>query len=84
MSINHIIGQGSHSISRIGQSSQKAQKPTTDETSFMDVLRDKFAEVTSQMKGIPGMPGIYSFNIDSMVSANMTDLSDKTTVSSLI
>jgi hypothetical protein len=62
MSVNQIIGQVSHSIPKIGQSPQKAQKPATNETSFMDVLRDKFAEVTSQMQGVPGMPGIYSFN----------------------
>jgi len=62
MSVNQIIGQVSHSISKIGQSPQKAQKPAMNETNFLDVLRDKFADVTGRMTELQGMPGVYSFN----------------------
>ncbi len=77
MSINHIIGQNGLSTAKIGQKPQKAQDPGKNETSFMDVLRDKFDEVTSQMKGVPGMPGIYSFNTPEInpISPNNTNVS---------
>jgi|GEM_PF-2284603 len=74
MSVNQVIGPTNHSIQKIGQKPQKAQDPANNQTSFMDVLRDKFSEVTAQMQPVPGMPGgVYSLNIDNIIPSGAND-----------
>ena len=44
---------------------------------FMDVLRDKFAEVTDRLSAVPGMPGVFS--AQSPLESQMIKPSNSTT-----
>jgi hypothetical protein len=79
--VDKIIGQSIPSLSKIGHKPEA--RPAVSERNFMDVLRDKFSEVTSQMKNVPGMPGVYSFNPQN-ASVDAAAISDKGGVSSLV
>lgn len=85
MAINIEIGKPSSlSINRAGPKPPKGQDPAKDEASFMNVLRDKFSELTGQMQPVPGMPGgIYSFNPPTAPTDDVSGISGST-VSSVI
>ena len=78
--VDRVVGQNIQSLPRIGQ---KTANPGSRETSFMDILRDKFAEVTGRMSELQGMPGVYSFNNGVNASLDMSSSLD-INVSSLI
>ena len=67
--IGKIIGQSTFPMQ------QPLQKAANPRANFMDLLRNKFEEVTGQLKDIPGMPGVYSVNPAALTSLDITDIS---------
>ncbi len=72
--VNKVIGQNLN-VSLGLKSSARLNKP--DNTNFMAELKKQFDVVTSNMKHIPGMPGIYSANPQTLASLNISNISDK-------
>ena len=68
-------------IERIGgpnyQSFAGKINPAGSETDFRAQLDKVFKDVTSQLQKIPGMPGVYSINPQTLASLNIADISDK-------
>ena len=73
MSINQLIGP-QPGIKGIGPKPSKGQGQQPQEESFMNVLRDRFSELTAQMQPVPGMPGgIYSLSVDNNIPPASND-----------